>query len=103
MEKEHTTSSTSSTPLHRMSRSVLLSASEDKRIADVARQLSRSRGVIQSKSAIMREAILMFVGLHEVGANAPNRRKKKGKQCPPKLNKLVSLKQTHPDHPDDPF
>ena len=60
---------------YRSAHSVLLDEEEDRRVASVAAKLSVERGKQQSKSAIMREAILMFVGLHEVS----NGKKRKGK------------------------
>lgn len=49
-----------------MPRSVFLSDEEDQRIARVAANLTIERGKTHSKSAIMREAILWYMGLNEV-------------------------------------
>ncbi len=62
---------------YRRAHSVLLDEQEDKRVAEVARILTTERGKTQSKSAIMREAILMFVGLHEVSNGKRAKRKSK--------------------------
>lgn len=47
--------------------SVLLTAEEDRRIANVAARLTLERGTVCSKSAIMREAILYYAELFENG------------------------------------
>lgn len=71
----------------RKPRSVLLSDSEDQRIANVAARLTIERGRVSSKSAVMREAILTFVTQFEKNG--------KGKTCrsrkPPKVNRSKFL------------
>ena len=61
-------------PHYKQPRSVLLTHEEDLQVQLIAAKLSVERGRQQSKSGIMREAILMFIGLHEVGNGTKSKR-----------------------------